>query len=133
MRDTDEEPSAEYLFRVRIRVESSDPDVRLSPNRFETTLSRAAATPGADGWLFFRDNLWRGEVNDEQHLRELAEESLGVPVEGVEFRELRTDPAYLDALKEAIVADLTLFRSDSVDEALKKYLGSSIHVREAQG
>jgi hypothetical protein len=132
MGDTDDGPSAEYLFGIRIRVESSDPAVRLSPSRFETTLSRAATTPGEDGWLFFRDNLWRGEANDERHLRELAEESLGVPVEAVEFRELRTDPTYLDALKEAIAADLSLFRSESVEEVLKKYLGSSIHVREAQ-
>jgi hypothetical protein len=130
MRDADEEASAEYRFGVRFRVESSDPAVSLRPNRFETTLSRAAATPGEDGWLFFRDNLWRGEANDERHLRELTEESLGLPVESVEFRELRTDPAYLESLKEATAADLSLFRSDSVDEALKKYLGSSIHVRE---
>lgn len=122
-------PGAEYLFRVRLRVESNDPDVRLSPNRFETTLSKRATAPGTDGWLFFRDNLWRGEVNDERHLRELAEESLGVTVESVSFRELRTDPAYLEALREAIATDLNPFRADSVDEALKKYLGSSIHVR----
>ena len=133
MGDTDDEaPTAEYLFRVRLRVESSDPDVRLSPNRFETTLSKAATPPGEDGWLFFRDNLWRGEANDERHLCEMAEESLGVTVESVEFRELRTDPGYLDAFREAIAADLSLFKSDSVDEVLKKYLGSSIHVRDAQ-
>jgi hypothetical protein len=133
MPDTDHEaPSAEYLFRIRFRVESADPGVTLSPNRFESVLSRRAATPGEDGWLFFRDNLWRGEAGDERHLRELAEDSLGLPVESVEFRELRTDPAYLDALREAIADDLSLFKSDSVDEVLKKYLGSSIHVRESQ-
>jgi hypothetical protein len=130
MADSDGEPTAEYLFRVRFRVESSDPDVALSPDRFESVLSKRAATPGEDGWLFFRDNLWHGEANDERHLRELAEESLGVAVESVAFRELRTDPEYLAALREAIAADLTSFRSDSVEEALNKYLGSSVHVRD---
>ena len=130
MARTDGERTAEYLFRVRFRVDPSDPDVSLSPDRFEATLSKRAVRPGEDGWPFFHDNLWRGESNDERHLREMAEESLGVPVESVAFRELGTDPEYLAALREAIAADLTPFKSDSVDEVPKKYLGSSIRVRE---
>ena len=119
---------AHYVFRVRFRLAPRPPDVDVDPETFETTLSRRAAPPGEDGWRFFRDNLWRGAVGDEPYLRELTEEALGVPVESVAFSELRTDEAYLDALRAAIREDLGAFRADSVEEALSKYLGSSIHV-----
>jgi hypothetical protein len=129
MTDEGERGDAAYVFRVRFRLDPA-PGVSVDPDRFETTLERRAAPPGDPGWLFFRDNLWRGEANDEAHLRETASEALGVPVESVSFRELRTDAAYLDALREAVAADLSRFRADGVDEALHKYLGSSIHVRD---
>jgi hypothetical protein len=121
---------AEYVFRVTFRLEPTDPDVSVDTERFETVLRRRAATPGEDGWLFFRDNLWRGEANDEAHLRELTEAVLGVDVTSVEFSELRTDEAYLGALREAIAADLGTFRADGVEEVLHKYLGSSIRVAD---
>jgi len=56
-------------------------------------------------------------------------ESEGVAVAAVDFRELRTDEAYRDALTDAIAADLGPFNADTVDEVLHKYLGSSVHVR----
>jgi hypothetical protein len=121
---------ASYVFGVRFRLESADPALSADPTTFETKLLREADTPGEDGWLFFRDNLWRGELGDERFMREEAERALGVSVESVDFRELRTDEAYLDALKEAIGADLPRFNADSVDEVLRKYLGSSVHVRD---
>jgi hypothetical protein len=71
-------------------------------------------------------------VGDERTLREWAEARLGVPVRSVSFAELRTDRAYLDALRRAVGADLARFNAESVDEALTKYLGSSIHVRETE-
>ena len=49
-------------------------------------------------------------------------------VVSISFSELRTDRAYLDGLREAIGDHLEEFRSDTVDEAVTKYLGSSIHV-----
>jgi hypothetical protein len=124
-------PSAEYIFRVRFHL-APQADIRLDPQRFETTLFWPAASPGEEGWLFFRNHLWRGEVNDEPHLRDLA--PLDIPVEAIEFRELRTNSAYLDALKEAIAEELDVqssaFRNaTSVDEVLKNHFGSSIHVR----
>ncbi|PSQ09191.1 hypothetical protein BRC93_13560 [Halobacteriales archaeon QS_5_70_15] len=119
---------AEYVFRVTFRLEPVDPDVSVDPETFETVLRKRAVPPGEDGWLFFRDNLWRGEVNDEPHLRDLAEESLGVHVASVDFRELRTDEAYLSGLREAVAADLGAFRADDVAEVLHKYLGSSLRV-----
>jgi hypothetical protein len=122
--------AAAYVFRVRFRLDPAE-GVTVAPRTFETTLERAADPPGEPGWLFFRDNLWRGEVNDQGHLCDLASEALGAPVEHVAFRELRTDRAYLDALEEAVAADLELFRADDTAEALGKYLGSSIHVRDA--
>ena len=101
---------------------------RADPDTFETVLSRAADLPGEDGWLFFRDTCWRGELGDAVHGRRIAEDALGVPVESVSFSELRTSEAYLDDLKAAIADDLGAFNADTVSEVLKKYLGSSIHV-----
>ncbi|WP_254535581.1 LWR-salt protein [Halomarina litorea] len=139
---------AAYVFRVRFRLDPAASGVSLSPNTFETTLERAADPPGEEGWLFFRDNLWRGEANDATHVRDLAEEALGgrgartrptgegsgITVESVSFSELRTSEAYLDALEAAIGDELdadggTFGNARSADEVLKNYLGSSIHVR----
>jgi hypothetical protein len=119
---------AEYVFTVRLRLSPSDPTVRLDPATVETTLFKGAASPGTEGWLFFRDNLWRGEVNDHDHMCNLATEMLGVDIESIEFRELRTDKAYYEALQDAIADDLELFNADDVPEVLTKYVGSSINV-----
>lgn len=122
------EGTARYVFRVGFRIEPSMPEVTVDPAEFETKLYRAADPPGEAGWLFFRDHLWRGNVGDETYFRGVAEDALGVPVVTVSFSELRTDQAYLDALRDAINANLDAFKADTVDEALKKYFGSSIHV-----
>lgn len=119
---------AAYVFRVTFRLDADG--VSLDPDRFETTMEIPAAEPGDDGWLRFRDRLWRGEIGDEPSMRRAASERLGVDVEAIAFSELRTDEAYLDALKRAIADDFDAFNADSVDEVLHKYLGSSIHVRE---
>jgi len=118
---------ATYVFSVRFRL-APDFSVSVEPATFETTLRRPAVPPGEDGWLFFRDNLWRGEVNDPPHARELAEDALGVPVEAVEYRRFDTDEEYYDALKATIAEDLELFKADSVNEVLTKYFGSSVEV-----
>ena len=122
--------SAEYVFAVELQLSPSDPDVWLEPASVETTLHKRAPTPGEEGWLFFRDNLWRGEVNDHDHLRELAEETLGVEVRSIEFRELRTDDDYYEALRVEIDENLELFKADDTPEVVTKYLGSRVHVRE---
>ncbi|WP_435358843.1 LWR-salt protein [Haloarchaeobius sp. DFWS5] len=119
---------AAYAFAVRFRLEPAVGGVSLSPDSFETTFSREADAPGSEGWLFFRDNLWRGECNDPSHLRDLASDALGVPVLSIEFRGLRTDEEYLRALKDEIDANLDLFKAKTVSEVLNKYLGSSIQV-----
>jgi hypothetical protein len=117
-----------YLCAVAFRL---DPDeAAVDPDRFETTLEIPASEPGTEGWLFFRDRLWRGEIGDEPSFRELAGDRLGVEVVAADFRELRTDREHLDALKHEVCADLDRFNADSVDEVLHKYLGSSVHVRE---
>ncbi|WP_136716091.1 LWR-salt protein [Halorientalis salina] len=126
--DGDGPGDAEYVFGCRFRL---DPDVgglRAEPNEFETTLFREADPPGEEGWLFFRDNLWHGELNDPDYFRELTEDALGVTVLSVDFRELRTDQSYLDALDAEIGANLDLFNADGVPEVRSKYLGSSIRV-----
>ncbi|MFB6083475.1 MAG: LWR-salt protein [Halorientalis sp.] len=129
--DRDGEPNvghAEYVLGCRFRLDPDPPDLRAEPAEFETKLYREADPPGGEGWLFFRDNCWRGELNDPDHFRELTEEALGVTVLSVDFRELRTDQSYLDALKAEIAADLDAFNADSTSEVLSKYLGSSIRV-----
>jgi hypothetical protein len=122
--------TARYVFRLRFRLVPGTPDLSTDPETFETTLFRRADPPGEDGWLFFRDNCWRGDLADEAHFCELSEEALGVPVESATFRELQATPAYLADLKAAIADDLGLFNADSVTEVLSKYLGSSIRVVE---
>lgn len=128
---------AAYVFRVRFRLDPAD--ARVDPNEFETVLRVPADPPGEDGWLFFRDNLWRGEANDERHLRAEAESLLSVTVTAVSFSELETDPEYLSALKAAIETEIAdtggtnTFNADGVDEVLSKYLGSSIRVRKDDG
>lgn len=127
--------SAAYVFRVAFRLPTEG--VGVDPNRFETVLRVPAADPDAAApagpvdWLFFRDNLWRGEAGDEAHLRATASDLLGVEVVDLTFSELRTDEAYLAALRRAIEADLVTFNADDADEVLHKYLGSSIHVVDA--
>lgn len=118
-----------YVFHVRFRP---DPDggFHIEPATFETTLSKEAARPGEEGWLFFRDSLWRGEANAPAHIRSLAEEALGVPVETVEYRRFETTEEEYAALKEAVAANLDLFNAAAGTEVLNKYFGSSIEVRE---
>ncbi|OLZ39761.1 hypothetical protein A6E15_01620 [Natrinema saccharevitans] len=126
---------ARYVFRVRVRIEPARAAVSLESDSAETTVTlyRDAPEPGTEGWLFFRNTLWRGAVGDD-YARRLAAEWLGVPertVEAVDFRELQTDEEYLDALRAEIAADLEPFKADDVDEVLSKYLGSSIRVTES--
>ena len=117
---------AAYVFRVRFRLDTDA--VRVDPEEFETVVRRPAAEPGEEGWLFFRDVLWRGEAGDEAHARRLAEEWLGVPVVEASFREFETDQEYLDALTGTIEEDLVLFNAESVTEVRHKYFGSSIRL-----
>lgn len=119
---------ARYVFAVRFRLDPAAGGVSVSPQEFETRLFREADAPGTEGWLFFRDNLWRGELGDERHFRQLTEDALGVPIASASFRALETDEEYLTALKEEIGTDLDLFKADSVEEVLSKYLGSALEV-----
>ena len=119
---------ARYVFGVTFRLRPQK-GVEIEPATFETRLYRPADPPGESGWLFFRDNLWRGELADPGHFRELAEAALGVDVAAVDYRAFETDEEYLEALKEHIAADLQEFKASSVSETLNKYLGSSIEVQ----
>ncbi|GAD53574.1 hypothetical protein MBEHAL_2334 [Halarchaeum acidiphilum MH1-52-1] len=116
-----------YVFAVRFRLEPAR-DVTVEPNEFETRLSREAEEPGEEGWRFFRDNLWRGELADGAHFRDLTEDALDVTVLSVEYRAFEMDEAYRETFREAIAADLDAFRADTVDEVVNKYLGSSLEV-----
>jgi len=121
---------AAYVFRIEFRLDPDD--VWVEQDHFETVLSVPAAPPGENGWRFFQRNCWRGTANNEAHLRDRFTDELSVPVRSVDFRELETDAAYLEALKNEIAADLDQFNAESVDEVLHKHLGSSIHVRNSQ-
>ncbi|GAA0263235.1 LWR-salt protein [Halobacterium noricense] len=120
---------AQYVFAVRFRLDP-DYEVRVDPQVFETRMERIAADPGEPGWLFFRDDLWRGDIGDHDHFRELTKDALGIPVDSVEYRALETDREYYDALKAEISAHLDLFKADSTPEVLNKYLGSSVEVED---
>lgn len=124
----DQSAAGRYVFAVEFRLDPGSRDLLVEPATFETTVFRVADQPGEPGWRFFRDNLWRGEVNHPDHVRDLTEEALGVPVDAVTFRELRVTEAYLERLRSAIADDLAAFNADSDDEVLRNYLGSSIHV-----
>jgi hypothetical protein len=121
---------ARYVFAVRFRLEPTASGVSVEPVEFETRLSRAADPPGEEGWLFFRDNLWRGDLGDEQHFRDLTTDALGVPVVSVEYRAFETDEEHFEALKDEIRSDLAEFKADSVAEVVSKYLGSSVEVQD---
>ena len=119
---------ARYAFRVRFRLEPDTPDVTVEEPVFETRVTLEAATPGEEGWRFFRECCWRGEVNDQEYARELFAEKLGVAVDSVSFSALEMDTAYREALEAAIADDLESFRADDGPEVLTKYLGSSLEV-----
>lgn len=124
---------ASYVFRVRFTL--SPRRARIDPDAFETVLRIPAPRPGEEGWLLFRDALWRGEANDEEHVRRLCADRLpaGVEVLSATFAEFETDEAYLEELRDAVDDDLTAFRADSVREAVHKYFGSSIRVAGSAG
>ncbi|WP_396611749.1 LWR-salt protein [Haloferax sp. S1W] len=119
--------SLTYVFRVRYHLETP-PHVRTEPASFETTVRVTPPPPGEEGWMLFRDVLWRGEVNDPTYARKLASSWVGVPVEACSFAELRTDEASLDELRAVVGENLDEFNADSVRDALHKYFGSAIHV-----
>lgn len=118
---------AAYVFRVRFRLEPDE--VRVDPREFETVVRKPAPEPGEEGWMFFRDTLWRGEAGDEKHVRTLAEEWLDVPVSSASFSEFETDEEYREALEDEIEKNLDPFNADSVTEVFHKYFGSSIRVK----
>jgi hypothetical protein len=120
---------ARYVFTVGFRLDP-DYEVRVAPQRFDTRMQRVADDPGEPGWLFFRDNLWRGEIGDPGHFRDLTADALGVPIESVEYRAFETDSEYYDALQEEIGAHLDLFKAESTPEVLNKYFGSSVEVQD---
>lgn len=122
--------NGDYVFRVRLRVEPTDADLRLDDPQFETLCRKDAPEPGSDGWLFFRDMLWRGEVNAPEQLESRLSDGLGVTVEHVEFRELTCNRDYYDALYDAVAADLDAFRADDADSAVRNYFGNRIRVTE---
>ncbi|SEL55407.1 LWR-salt protein [Haloferax larsenii] len=116
-----------YVFRVTFRLETM-PTVETEPASFETTVRVTPPPPGEEGWMLFRDVLWRGEVNDPVYARKLASSWVDAPVESCTFAELRTDEASLDELRAAVGEHLDEFNADSVRDALHKYFGSAIHV-----
>lgn len=117
-----------FAFAVELRLEPDTSAVRLEPTVVETRCLLAAPEPGEDGWLFFRDTLWRGEIGDEDHVRSLLADHIGLPVESASFRGFHVDEAYREALETEIAEDLAAFRADSVTEVIHKYLGSTLEV-----
>jgi hypothetical protein len=124
----DDRPEAAYAFRVEFRLEADVDGVWADPDRFETVVYRTADPPGEPGWLFFRDNCWRGELSDAAGFRGVVQDAFAVTVSTVEFSELQTTAAYFAELKATIGENLSLFNAESTTAVLSKYLGSSIRV-----
>ena len=118
---------ARYAFSVRFRLTPTG-EVWIEPDTFETRLYRPADPPGQPGWLFFRDNLWRGELADPGHIRDLVDDIVAPELQSVEYRALETDEAYLESLEDEIEANLAEFNAESVTAVVRTYLGSSIEV-----
>ncbi|MGQ4557464.1 LWR-salt protein [Halobellus sp. GM3] len=118
---------AAYVFRVTVRLETGA-GVSVTPESVETVVEVAADPPGEGEWLLFRDALWRGAVADQRHARELAAAWLSVPIESVQFSELRLDEAYREKLEEAIASNPDAFGGDHPRDVLHRHLGSSIRV-----
>ncbi|MFB6250196.1 MAG: LWR-salt protein [Halobellus sp.] len=118
---------AAYVFRAEVRL-GADSAVTVTPDTVETVVEVDAAPPGEDGWLLFRDALWRGDVADERHARDLAASWVTAPVVDISFSELHLDEAYRDALQSAIAANPSSFCGDHPQDVLHRHLGSSIHV-----
>ncbi|WP_256545787.1 LWR-salt protein [Halobellus inordinatus] len=116
---------AAYVFRVEARFETA-PGVSVTPETVETVVEVAADPPGEGKWLFFRDVLWRGEVGDEGHARDLAESWLSVPADRVSFSELKLDQEYREALEAEIASNPEPFDGDPPRDVLHRHLGSSI-------
>lgn len=128
--ETGDDADAAYVFKVQLYLAPEAPDVWLDPAITETMMHKEAPNPGEEGWMFFRDNLWRGEINNYEHTRRLAEEALGMEVRSIEFRELRASEEYYEELQAEIGEHLDAFKADDAAEVVKKYLGSRVHVRE---
>ncbi|MFB6089490.1 MAG: LWR-salt protein [Halobellus sp.] len=120
---------AAYVFRVTVRLRARD-DVSVEPGTVETVVEVPAPEPGEEGWLRFRDLLWRGEVNDGAHARDLAESWVAAPVERVSFSELRLDEEYRTALEDAIESHPEAFGGDDPREVLHRHLGSSLRITD---
>jgi hypothetical protein len=119
---------AAYRFAVTVRL---DPEgVTVEPATFETTVRWPAPEPGTEGWLFFRDTLWHGEISDPEPFRERLAELLGVPVRVADFRAFECTSAERSALKEAIADTPEAFRSDDPERVVQDYFGSSLEVTE---
>ncbi|SEN01342.1 hypothetical protein SAMN05216388_1001154 [Halorientalis persicus] len=71
--------AAEYVLGCRFRLDPTPAELRAEPAEFETKLYREADPPGEEGWLFFRDNCWRGELNDPEYIRDLTEDRWASP------------------------------------------------------
>ncbi|WP_330631505.1 LWR-salt protein [Halocatena halophila] len=126
-------PPAEYVVRVTFRLEPNTG--RIDPQRFQTTVAWPAPTPGEEGWLWFRNHLWRGELTATGPVRERAARTLDVAhIEQISFSELQTTESYLDALYEKIETrlddpDRPFKSATSIEAVIRNYFGSSIRVR----
>lgn len=117
-------------YRFTVRFQLDPPTVHLDPAAFDTTMIRPATPPTEEGWLFFRDYLWRGEISDPGQFERHATDLLDVPVTAIEYNAFVTSPAEWDELQSAIADNLELFRDDSVPAVVSKYFGSTVEIQE---
>ncbi|MCL9816637.1 LWR-salt protein [Natronocalculus amylovorans] len=115
-----------YIFRVEFRLSPAIGSVE--PHRFKTVYRHPLVAPPKDGWLFFRDWLWHGELTDRAQFRPIVSDALGVTVTNVQFSEVVISQPELECLDVAIENNLNKFGPDTSTAVRHAHLGSSIRV-----
>jgi len=119
---------AHYRFAVTFRLRTGE--LRAEPDTFETAVKKPAAEPGTEGWLFFRNTLWHGEISDPGPFKARLGERLGVDVLGADFRAFECTPDERAALKSEIGSHIDDFGADTAEAVVHYHFGSALEVAE---
>jgi hypothetical protein len=119
---------AAYRFAVTVRLDHDG--LAVDPDTFETTVRKPAPEPGTEGWHFFRNAPWHGEISDPGPFEKRLEERLGVEIVECDFRAFECTPDERAALKSEIEAHIDDFGADTADGVVHDHFGSSLEVAE---
>ncbi len=119
---------AAYRFVVTFRL--AHDGLAVDPDTFETTVRKPAPEPGTEGWLFFRNTLWHGEISDPEPFETRLGERLGVEVLDADFRAFECAPEERAALAAAIESNADAFGADTAEGVVHDHFGSALEVAE---